>query len=333
VGARANFVLIDEDGLRLHYSHWAADRVCSALVAGPDAASRFIAAQHLCDPERDWLDDIWGEGGAVVDHTTRRLVFFGDQLMLELPRKRAFMALLPLTWPGWTTQWAYDGVGDLAVASGVDRSVVRAPDEDERALPDAVLPDEWIDRVHLLTVSTGGGITAYPLCDDVHTAWQGPGLLDRLPTGGTSRLELPELPESGLHVDAGARAVGVWLTGSGTGLVPALDALWAGWHVEFWADRYEEQLGRCAEAVTVTAPVPDPSTVLDELTSLLTKRLGRDPVPAMLDLIRDSLGERSADRVELNPYITAHRQVDPTDEEWAAVLRAAGRLRTLDTGT
>jgi hypothetical protein len=117
MGARANFVLIDKDGLRLHYSHWGADRVCSMLVAGPDAASRFIAAQHLCDPEREWLDDIWGEGGAVVDHTTRRLVFFGDQLMLELPPKRAFMALLSLTWPGWTTQWAYDGVGDLAAAS------------------------------------------------------------------------------------------------------------------------------------------------------------------------------------------------------------------------
>jgi hypothetical protein len=328
VGARANFVVIDEAGLRLHYSHWAADRVCSVLVAGPDAASRFIAAQHLCDPERDWLNDIWGEGGAVVDHTTRRLVFFGDQLMLELPPKRAFMALLSRTWPGWTTQWAYDGVGDLAVASGVDRSIVRVPDEDERELPDAVLPDDMIDRVHVLTVSKEGGVTAYPLWRDVHTAWQGPGLLDRLPAGGTSHLELPELPESGLHVDVGARTVGVWLTGSGTGLVPALNALWTGWHVDFWEDRYEEQLGRCGAAVTVTAPVPDPSAALDELISSLGKRLGRDPVPAMLDLIRDSLRERSADRVELNPYITAHRQVDPTEEEWAAVLRAAGRLRS-----
>ncbi len=180
MGARANFVLIDGDGVRLHYSHWGADSVCSVLVAGPAAASRFIAAQHRCgNPERDWLDDNWADGGATVDHTTRRLVFYGDQLMWELPAKRAFLALLELTWPGWNVRWAYDGMGDVAAAAGVDRSVVRAPAHevvyfnDEWAMPDETETDLEAG-VHLLTVRTAKGITVYPLYRDVHTACRDP---------------------------------------------------------------------------------------------------------------------------------------------------------------
>jgi hypothetical protein len=326
MGSRANFVLIDDDGLRLHYSHWAATQIWSMLVAGPDAASRYIAAQNLCDPETGWLDDVWCEGGAVVDHTTRRLVFFGDELRWELTAKRAFMALLPLTWPGWTVRWAYDGVGDLAAASDVDRSVVRRPFEDEWLLPDTALPADHDDAVHLLTV-VSGGVTAYPLPDEIHTGWHGPRLLNRLPAGGLARVELPELPASGLHIDAGARAVGVWLTDHCAGLVPALHEQWPGWHVEFWEDRYEEQLDRCRGAVTATVPVPDPATALDELVSNLGDRIGHDPMPANLALLAERLKERPTDRVEVNPYLNEHRHVDPTAQEWAAVLRAADELR------
>ncbi|WP_433469665.1 hypothetical protein [Spirillospora sp. CA-128828] len=157
MGARANFALIDEDGLRLHYSHWGADRVCSALVAGPVAAGRFISAQHRCDdPSHDWLDDAWAEGGAVVDHTARNLVFYGGQLLLELPCKR------------------------------------------------------------------------------------------------------------------------------------------------------------------------DPPAALDGLISGIARERGPDPVPGMLDAVRGHAGDRE---VELNPYFTAHRQVDASGTEWEAVLSAATDLR------
>jgi hypothetical protein len=97
--------------------------------------------------------------------------------------------------------------------------------------------------------------------------------------------------------------------------------------VEFWEDRYEEQLDRCGGAVTVTAPVPDPATALDELISSLGDRIGHDPMPANLALLAERLKERPTDRVEVNPYLNEHRHVDPTAQEWAAVLRAADELR------
>lgn len=331
MGNRANFVLVDGSGWRLHYSHWAANRVCSALVAGPEAATRFMMAQRSCeDRERDWLDDCWAEGGAVVDHLARRLVFYGDELMLEVPSKRVFMRLLALTWPGWDIRWAYDGIGDLAAHVGVDRAVVRAADEDERSLPGELEDDpEW--PCHLLTVrDAAGGLTAYPFWSDCHTAWQGPGLLERLPAEGVARLDLSVLPESGLHVDVRTHTAGAWLTGSGTGLVPALAELWPGWRVDFWEDRYEEQMRRCSGAVTF--PPVDLVAALDDLIASLERGLGHDPVPAMLELVR----ERTAgteQRIELNPLFTAHKQVDPTPTEWSAVLRAAAELRIrLDGG-
>ncbi|GAA2160491.1 hypothetical protein [Actinomadura napierensis] len=322
MGARANFVLIDAGGVHLHYSHWGADLVSSALAAGPAPAARFIAAQHRCDdPERDWLDDVWAEGGAVVDRTSRRLVFYGDQLMLDLPCKRAFLALLAETWPGWTVRWAYDGIGDLAAAAGRDRSTVREPDEDERFLPEETVTD-LDDEVHLLTVRTAEGCTAYPLGWYVHTAWQGPALLDRLPAGGLPRLDLREIPVGGLHVDAAARTAGVWMRGSCTGLVPALGGLWPGWRVEFWEDRYEEQLGRCGG--TVTAPAADLAADLDQVIATLGSRRGDDPVPRMLDFVHEVAGERT---VELNPHFTAHRPGDASPGEWESVLRVAADLR------
>ncbi|TDD88656.1 hypothetical protein E1293_05970 [Actinomadura darangshiensis] len=322
MGARANFALIDEDGLRLHYSHWGADRVCSALAAGPAAAGRFIAAQHRCDdPARDWLNDVWAEGGALVDETTRTLWFYGGQLLLDLPFKRAFLALLELTWPDWTVRWAYDGVGDLAAAAGIDRSAVRSPDADERAMPRESDPlVEW--RVHLLTVRADGETTAYPLSEEAHTAWQGPELLGMLPAGGHPRLDLEEIPVSGLHMDVAARTAGVWLGHTSRGLFPEVAALWPGWRVEFWEDRYEEQLARCGGAITV--PDMDPAAALEEVLSRIARERGHDPVPGMLDLVRRHAGDGE---VRLNPYFTAHHQVDSTDAEWETVLQAAANLR------
>ncbi|MWA05652.1 hypothetical protein F8568_035905 [Actinomadura sp. LD22] len=327
MGARANFVLIDAGGMRLHYSHWGADRVCSVLAAGPAAAVRFISEQHRCDdPERDWLNDAWAEGGAVVDRTARRLLFYGDQLMLDLPCKRAFLALLEPMWPGWTVRWAYDGIGDLAAAAGLDRSAVRSPDEEERHLPEEAVTGDYetylFGVVHLLTVRTPEGCTAYPLGQFVHTAWQGPALLDRLPAGGLRRVDLGEFPSGGLHVDAGARTAGVWIHGSCRGLVPALGELWPGWRVEFWEDRYEEQFARCGGAVT--APDAGLAAALDQVVATLGARRGEDPARRMLDLVDEVAGGR---RVELNPLFTAHRPVDASPGEWESVLRAAAGLR------
>ena len=320
MGQRANFVLVDEEGWRLHYSHWAANRVSRILIAGPAAATRFIEAQHVCpDREHDWLDDVWAEGGAVVDHTARQLLFYGDDLALDIAPKRALLRLLELTWPGWEIRWAYDGIGDLAAAVGVDRSVVRQVDDEEQIMPDELFDPE--EGCHLLTVRDADGeLTVYPLMGDCHTGWQGPALLERLPGPGLHGLELPVPPESGLHVDVRERTVEAWLGYTSTGLVPALPDLWPGWRVRFCGDRYEEQEARCGGAVTF--PPLDLKGALEELVESVGRSLGEDPVPRMMKLVQ-RIGDPSA---RLHPLFTAHRQIDPTPREWAEVRRLAAEL-------
>lgn len=45
MGHRSNLVVVDDDGWRLHYSHWAANGIYRQLAAGPAAALAFVAAQ------------------------------------------------------------------------------------------------------------------------------------------------------------------------------------------------------------------------------------------------------------------------------------------------
>jgi len=283
MGHRANLVIVDHDGWRLHYSHWAANGIYRWLAAGPDPAMAFVLAQRQVDVRHGWLNDVWCEGGTVVDTVARRLLWFGNDVMSDLPERRAYSRLLSETWPGWRVDWAYDGVGDLAAHVGIDRAAVRALDMKElTAAPrialeinaprarDNVEPppnrQEWYD---LLTVRTADGGSAWALTHQLHghPAWLGPPLLDQLPGPGFDRLRLAALPCAGLHIDVPAREVGIWVSGICPGLLPALDEQWPGWSVTFWHDRYERQLAAAEHAVTV--PACDEGRALDRLAKFL----------------------------------------------------------------
>lgn len=85
------------------------------------------------------MDDDWAEGGALIDQVRCVLTFYGDTGdRLTIPARRLLLLLLRWRWPHWRVEWAYDGIGDLAAAVGVDRSVVRAADPDTRSLPTEV---------------------------------------------------------------------------------------------------------------------------------------------------------------------------------------------------
>jgi hypothetical protein len=101
MGNRANFVLVEPDGWRLFYSHWAGCRMLDALIGGPTLAIRYINALEQVDW---WTDELWADGGAVVDLTTRTLKFFGEELTSHVPERRAVMRVLPLLWPDFTVE-------------------------------------------------------------------------------------------------------------------------------------------------------------------------------------------------------------------------------------
>jgi hypothetical protein len=60
-----------------------------ALIGGPDLALRYAASLRPCD------------GGAVVDLDRRRVLFFGEPLVVSMNERRALMDVLATVWSGY----------------------------------------------------------------------------------------------------------------------------------------------------------------------------------------------------------------------------------------
>lgn len=333
VGHRSSLVVVDERGWRLHYSHWAANGIYRRLAAGPDAALAFVGAQQ---PTDEWLDDTWAEGAVLVDTVARRLVWYGNDMMIDLPNRRAFTRLLAETWPGWRVDWAFDGIGDIAAYVGVDRAAVRSVDPDRLTaapalaweLDDLLLADDAEPEVNLqgsyrlLTVRTGDGVRSWVLDhpDDGHPAWLGPGLLERLPGPGHPRVRLAGLPDVGLHLDVPARTAGAWVGWTCPGLLAEFEDRWPGWTVAFWGDGVERQVE--AAGGTVVVPVVDEARALAGLARSLTRHT--DPLASFAE----SVGRMRAEgrTVEVNPAAWQHTDTALDDADRDRVARALERL-------
>jgi hypothetical protein len=100
MGNRANFVVVKNQDWGLYHSHWAGCRIFDALIGGPDFALRYAQTLRPC-PKDQWVDPVWADGGAVVDFDRRRLLFFGDELMVAMAERRALMGVLAVVWPGY----------------------------------------------------------------------------------------------------------------------------------------------------------------------------------------------------------------------------------------
>lgn len=134
MGNRANIVLVDRDGWQLRYSHWAGCRMLDALLAGPDMAERYIRAQQV---GKFWTDELWADGGLALDLAERKLLFFGEELMVTMNERRAMFELLAIMWPGYSISWAYDATAEIAAYVGVS-----LPMRDKASQPELTLADD-----------------------------------------------------------------------------------------------------------------------------------------------------------------------------------------------
>ena len=91
MGNRANFVIVKDQDWQLYYSHWGGCRMLDALIGGPDLALRYAASLRRCAKD-EWCDPTWADGGAVVDLGRRRVLFFGEPLMVEMNERRALIS-------------------------------------------------------------------------------------------------------------------------------------------------------------------------------------------------------------------------------------------------
>jgi hypothetical protein len=297
-------------------------RILDALIGGPGLALRYA---HSLRPraEHEWVSPIWADGGALVDLDRRRLLFFGDELMVEMAERRAVMAVLAGVWPDYAIGWAYDGTTELAGYVGAE---LPRYSWDQR--PKLRLADDRNALCHLVSVVDGAGrVRMWPLWWHLNKAWHGPALLDRLPGRGFPALILGKIPEGGVHIDVRRKLVGAWQTADTMGIFEAVPKLWPGWHAECWEDRFEEQVVRCKGVLRL--PELDVAAGIDTAQAWIRSRIFQSfadsPAGHVVDLAKMLTPIQPG--LVVGDDALADCGVRPTEREWAHFVEACSLLR------
>jgi hypothetical protein len=325
MGNRANFVIVKDQDWQLYYSHWGGCRMLDALIGGPELALRYAASLRRCE-KNEWCDPMWADGGAVVDLDRRRVLFFGEPLMVEMNERRALMDVLASVWPDYEICWAYDGTEELAGYVGARLGPTRWDRQ-----PTLKLARGRKHLCHLISVvDADGQLRFWPLWWHLSKAWHGPALLDKLPGPGIRRIRLGKIPEGGAHIDVRRKTLGAWQTADTMGFFHALPELWPGWQTEVWEDRFEEHVNRCAGALRV--PELDVVAGIDSAETRVRERVFESFEDSPAGHIAKLAGLLApvAPGFVVSPDALGDCGVRPTEAEWARFLSACDLVRSLD---
>ncbi|MEZ0362634.1 hypothetical protein ACAG26_02865 [Mycobacterium sp. pUA109] len=323
MGNRANFVVVADQDWRLYYAHWAGCRMLDALIGGPELALRYVASLRAC-PKNEWVSPVWADGGALIDLDRRRLLFFGDELMVTMAERRAMLAVLGAVWPGYAVGWAYDGPAELA---GYVGAVWR--DDPRPVDPTTKLTANRSALCQVVSVvDAGGRLRLWPLRWTFSQAWHGPALLDKLPGRGLTRMTLRTHPEGGVHIDVGRQTMGEWHTADELGICRELAGLWPGWQTESWGDGFEQQAERCGRALRL--PELDLAAGADSARAWIRKRVYQSfadsPAGHIAELFK--LLDPLAPGLVVSSDAAVNGGTRPTAAEWDRFAAACRELRT-----
>ena len=161
MGHRANFVIISNNRATIFYDQWAALGGAIAIFCeGPDAC-----VSSATEEEEDLMDDVWCEGGYLVDFDRNVAMVFGwtDGLdekswddeadgdgdddeqrhvgyQIANAKTPADFAPIADQWPGWTLSWAHNGVNDFTKWLEINHIPIVSsagdhPDDDDETEP------------------------------------------------------------------------------------------------------------------------------------------------------------------------------------------------------
>lgn len=321
MGNRANFVIVENGKWQLYYDHWAGCRMLDSLAFGPDFALRYFSGLRACEPT-DWTCPLWADGGAVLDVDRHRLLFFGDELMCDMPIRRAMMEVLAKMWPDHAVGWAYGGTAELAAYVGADPGADR-----DLHPPNLKLARGRGGLCHLVSVADSSGqARLWPLWWGVSSARHGPAMLKLLPGKGLTRLKLGQIPVGGVHIDVARQHVGVWYTDEPQDLFDRLPGLWPGWQTECWDDRYEEHVVKCGG--TLRLPAMDLAAGVIAGRDWIRKRVYQSfedsPAGAIIQIA--SLVSPLRPGLEVNADALSTGTTRPTPDQWAQFESACSQV-------
>lgn len=313
MGHRANLIIIENRKYALYYTHWGAITITNDLFWGPQHAIDFVRGLRAVD-ESSWLDDVWAEGGAVIDCDNQQLLLYGgDVLLYDVPLRRVYLGMLRRVWEGWDVRWAYEGIADMADLVDYPRTKVLSNRDNEYEPLDSLAPPlekEWTDKVG--SFCSDNRLRLFPLYGDLEYYLLAGPRLEELGQSSTAVDFVPldewlkdEFPEGGFHIDSNTKRLDYWIARDVPELPQKVARLWPGWNVTWHRDEFEFQLD--AAAGKLRFPYRSKEALEQQVKTMLLSDCSGDPL-AFLETAAKNLPEGTA-KVEINPLALRHDQL------------------------
>lgn len=328
MGQRANLVIVGPRGYELYYSHWCANTLPQDLFWGPEHGERFVRMQRLVNDEEGWLDTVWAEGGAVIDQPRKTLLLYGgEDILFEVPLRRLYLKLLQAVWQGWSIQWAYEGIVDIAEYVGVPRSTVVAQTSSSRDTQLSLIPPrerDWLECVG--SFQFNDGLRLYPLAGMPESYVKaGVGLLGACDTvASVASLDLSEwsssFPKGGFHVDASRKTLDFWIASECPNLLKVAQERWPGWSVTWHKDRFESQVSLTNRTLKMNEPLHS------HLAQRVTAILDVEPKPVDIMEVARLMAEQDGRKIDINeisPFALRDDRLSVPAETRRSILRSA----------
>jgi hypothetical protein len=331
MGHRANLILLTESSYELYYSHWSLSLPID-MFWGPEYAISYI--KNFERRENDcWLDDVWAEGGALVDPYQKVMILFGgDSLDQDVLLFNAYLELIREVWESWEVRWAHEGILELADYVGYPRSLLESqgnpPISDYKKFSlKAPMNKEWVDSIGSVRTEDRA-LHFYPLEQSANLyLCRGEELLQEVETEiGLDHCVYAEwtsnFPDSGFHIDIPNKTIHYWSYFGCDEIYKKVRFQWPNWNVIWYKDNFQPHL------LLTEGKLKLPEIDQFELWKQLAKSffmLGSsyDPVKQMKEVLDNISTE--AESIYIHPSALHHHTTELSTEQKQAIFDHACR--------
>lgn len=250
MGSRANAVVIENGDRHVYYSHSAAQYLDALMFWGPDNALAEVRGWRdgrEDNPEWDgewWLDNVWAEGACCIDLDNKKLMLYGgEEAECDILWLETYLKILPYTWPGWSIEWSWGELAQIASYAGVEGEKLEQIDCKVTSYPSGKFLENYIGYVfdipefHLPGASalsmTRNGETKVAFIDE--TSPENVLFIDELVVKAEAHLgngqlvyDDDEFLMGGIHLDYDRREIWLWRTWDNN-IDIELPEYWSGW--------------------------------------------------------------------------------------------------------
>jgi hypothetical protein len=313
MGHRANLIIVENNDYTLRYDHWVSNRLDDVLFWGADYALEYIEAQEIVG-ENGWLDDVWAEGGAVLDLDKKTLLWFGgEDVAWEVPLRNVFLELQKKIWSDWNIEWAFRGIVDITEYVGYEKEKVISPRVDETDARFLAFPEkfDWTDIIGAI-IFADGSTKLFPLAGNVQEYLEnGKNIIEQgRNLGGFENIVWTEIsndsfPAGGFIVDETQKIVEFWRAKDCSDIVNELKKVWDDWDVDWRLDNYSFQVEKLRGRLVL--PQIDKLKMVDDLRQRLLREDHHYNIENVIGITSEL--EKEGKSVQINSWAYKSRKV------------------------